>query len=373
MPDEKKHSDSTRHARDLRAVLWTYIRRHLPQDPPPSHAEANGTEQAKPSRTLRLLSRLPLVLSALFLVSFVWDFQGIVVGVLGRQLSLEGLLLAISVSGFIGFCTNWLAITMLFRPRIRRPLLGQGVIPAQRDRIIERLADAVSEQLISEKVIKERIERSGVVARYRDFAIQVTTNVVADPDFRSELKSLTGGYITGVLESEPVQAKLIDVALQNLDDFSGSKLEEFALKTYRKVKGDRLQQLIADVVHSLPDSVDAMVEHFDRLLDKVPRQLTEKSDSIEQWACDAVLRFVRMLDTRTMIQENLHSYDERQLESLIQESTDNQLDYIKYLGGALGIVGGLVIFDKWLAIPFLAVLVTGILLLDVIFYRLAKL
>ena len=373
MPGENGDtSDGAGHGRDLRAVLRTYIRRHWPQDTAPARAHPTSNRQSRPSRALRLLRILPLVLSLLFVASFVWDFQGIMLDVLGRPLALEGLLLALSVGGFIGFFTNWLAITMLFHPRRRRPLLGIGVVPAQRDRIVERLANAVSEQLINEEVIRNRIESSGVVSRYRDVALEFSSNIVADPDFRADLKDITGRYLAGVLKSEPVQAKLVDITLQKLDEFSSSSFEGFALRTYRFVKEDRLREFITEAVQSLPASADAMVEHLDGLLDELPGRLTEKSAAMEQWASEAVLSFVRTLDTRAMVQDNLESYDEYQLESLIKGSTNDQLNYIKYLGGAFGIVGGLVIFDKWLAIPFLAVLVAAILLLDQIIYRLTE-
>ena len=46
--------------------------------------------------------------------------------VLGGVLPLEGLLRIISVSGLIGFVTNWVAITMLFNPRQDRPGLRRA-------------------------------------------------------------------------------------------------------------------------------------------------------------------------------------------------------------------------------------------------------
>ena len=46
----------------------------------------------------------------------------------------------ISVSGLIGYGTNYIAIRMLFRPVSKRPIWGQGLIPAQRDRIIVTLS-----------------------------------------------------------------------------------------------------------------------------------------------------------------------------------------------------------------------------------------
>ena len=114
----------------------------------------------------------------------VWDFDGVSVSLLGRELVVDGLLRVLSVGGLIGFFTNWLAITMLFNPRERRPVFGQGLIPAQRDRVVFRLARAVSEELINEEIIKQKIQESGIIRKYSDLGLEVVRGVVHDPDFR---------------------------------------------------------------------------------------------------------------------------------------------------------------------------------------------
>ena len=51
----------------------------------------------------------------------------------------------LSVSGLIGPLSDWLAVAMLFQPRYRRPIFGQGLIWGQRERVIALLAQAISE------------------------------------------------------------------------------------------------------------------------------------------------------------------------------------------------------------------------------------
>ena len=87
------------------------------------------------------------------------------------------MLKVLTISGLIGFMTNWVAIKMLFRPTYKRPILGQGLIPAQKDRIAYRLARAVSEDLINPEMIKKKIQESQAISRYREKAItgQITS------------------------------------------------------------------------------------------------------------------------------------------------------------------------------------------------------
>ena len=70
-----------------------------------------------------------------------------------------------------------------------------------------------------------------------------------------------------------------------------------------------------------------------------------------------------------MIMSNMITYDESKLEDLLKKSTNEQLNYIKYLGGALGAIGGLVI---WQPVPSLILFaVSGAILFgaDELIYR----
>ena len=132
-------------ARDLGTLLLKYTRRHLPSDAVGERRRDRGPERMDTThgRLVGILKIVPISLLALFAASFFWDFEGMSTSFFGKTLPLEGVLRIVSVSGMIGFLTNWMAITMLFQPRKRRPLLGQGLIPAQRERVVFRLAQAV--------------------------------------------------------------------------------------------------------------------------------------------------------------------------------------------------------------------------------------
>src|SRR5690606_16247736 len=219
--EEAKVLTRTR-ARDLRQMLGRYVRRHMPPLPQkqggvPEPPRVVGTH----ARLLPYLRLVPILLVALFVVSFFWDFNGVALAAGDSSLSLQGLLRIISVSGLIGFLTNWLAISMLFNPRERRPIFGQGLIPAQRERVIYRLARAVSEELINEHIIKQKIEESGIIPRYRETAVTVTRGVVEDPEFRSELKSLTASYVDEVLGSPHVRERIAAFLVDKVEQHVG--------------------------------------------------------------------------------------------------------------------------------------------------------
>jgi len=293
----------------------------------------------------------------------------VTLNVAGRTLVLEGLLRILTVSGLIGFVTNWLAITMLFQPREERPLVGQGLIPAQRERVIFRLAKAVSEELINEEIIKRKIEESRVIPRYREMALSVTRGVLEDPAFRAEVKTLAASYVEQVLGSQEVRQRIVDFTIEKVEEHAGQGLSGLALKVYRFVNEDDFQRRIDRVVQQLPDSLDDAMDQVDHLLDRVPEKIEARSEDIEAWATRVVLGFVENLDVYSMIIENMRQYDEQQLERLLKTTSNEQLNYIKYLGGILGFVGGLVIWEPVLSLTVFATLGLTLYAVDEWLYR----
>ncbi len=357
-------------ARDLRGLLRKYVRRHLPPSKPkPERVTEPPRAVGAHARLLPVLRLVPVVLVALFGVSFVWDFPGVTVTAFGRTLALDGLLRILSVSGLIGFATNWLAITMLFNPRRKRPIFGQGLIPAQRERVIFRLAKAVSEELINEEIIKQKIEEHQIIPKYREMALSVTRGVIEDPGFRTELKALAADYAEKVLTSEQVRMRLAELAVQKIEEHAGEGLGRLALKAYRFLNEEDFKRRIDNAIRDLPTTLDTVLDEMDHLLDRVPLLIEAKSEEIEEWATRLVLGFVENLDVYTMIMGNMMQYDERQLENLLKRTSNEQLNYIKYLGGVLGFFGGLVIWQPALALSVFGALGLVLWGLDELLFR----
>ncbi len=357
-------------ARDLRGLVTRYARKHLPpreieRRAPAEPPRVTGTH----ARVLPYLRLIPWLLAVAFGVSFIWDFPETSFRIAGADLSLSGLLRIVSVSGLIGFLTNWLAITMLFNPRSKRPVFGQGLIPSQRERVIYRLARAVSDELINEDIIKQKIEESRVIPRYRDLALTVTRGVIEDPDFRTDLKVLTTDYLQQVLASEDVRKRIVEIAIEKIEQEVGQGLSGLALKVYRFLNEEDFQRRLDQSIRELPSSLDNVLDEMDVLLDRVPEKIEARSDEIEEWATRIVLGFVENLDVYTMIVENMSSYDEQQLENLIKGSTNEQLNYIKYLGGILGCIGGLVIWRPLFALAAFAILGSVLVAIDQLIFR----
>lgn len=70
------------------------------------------------------------------------------------------LLLIPIISAFIGWFTNWIAIKMLFHPRVPTKVLGitfHGIFPKRQRQFAEKLGKLVSNELLSFKDIEQKI------------------------------------------------------------------------------------------------------------------------------------------------------------------------------------------------------------------------
>lgn len=360
-------------ARDFRDLVAKYLRRHLPepetsvatQEAPPRHEGLYGN-------LILFLRTIPWILAVTLGVSFVWDFDGVVLYPFGYALNLEGLILVLSVSGLIGFFTNWLAITMLFNPREKRPIFGQGLIPSQRERVVYRLARAVSDELINEEIIKQKIEEAQIIPRYREMALSVTRGVLEDPDFRTDLKAITADYVETVLTSEQVRRRIVEFTAEKLEEYLGEGVGGLALKAYRYLNEDDFKRRLDKAVHAIPSNLDVVLDGMDELLDEIPGRIEARAEDIEEWSTRIVLGFVEKLDVYSMIMGNIARYDERQLEDLLKKTTNEQLNYIKYLGGVLGTIGGFVIWQPLLSLAILGTVVLTLYGVDEALFRAGK-
>ncbi|WP_251953680.1 DUF445 domain-containing protein [Salinibacter ruber] len=355
----------------LQRQIFRTASRHLPDsagtdgpsvEPPPKRT-------GRYARWLPILKALPWVLGALFALSFVWDFPGVALTVAGYTVVLEDLLRFTAVSGLVGFGTNWLAITMLFRPRTARPLVGQGLVPAQRERVAYRLAQAVSDELINKALIKEKIRESGLVAQYRDLLVAAASDVATDDAVRAEGKALLRRALRDVLSTPSVQTRIVALTAEQVEAQAGEGLSGLMLRAYRYFGEDDFRARLRETVRRLPDAVDPLVEELDPVLDRLPAELERRSDEIESLLTRVVLRLVDTLDLERMIYENVRAYDERQLEMLLRRTTNEQLNYIKYLGAALGIIGGFIIWAPAAALVVVTTLGLAVYGLDEALFR----
>jgi hypothetical protein len=361
-------AETRAHVVDLWDLLKKYGTRHSPT---PSSSPV--TTPSLPSVSIHVpalhyLRMTPAILTTLFIVSFVWDFPRMSFQVWNTSVALDGLLRMLSVSGLIGFLTNWLAVAMLFQPRQRRPIFGQGLIPAQRERVIARLAQSISERLINAQLIHEQIEANGLIPRTREMALGIVRGMVEDPEFRTDLKQLVIHYVEQIVADKHVREELVQVVMQKMKQ-QETGLSGLVLTFLRHFKEDELEGKIDDAIREMPSSLDGLLDRGHHLLDALPLHFEARSQELEQWVTQAVLHFVQQLDVHGLLMANMGKYDEAQLEDLLKNTSNEQFNYIKYLGGVLGFFGGLVIWQPVTALILFGALGVSLWIIDEVLMR----
>jgi uncharacterized membrane protein YheB (UPF0754 family) len=281
---------------------------------------------------------IPILLTAVFLLSFRFDY--------------DGLARILSASGLIGYGTNWLAITMLFRPRRKRPLLGWGLIPANKERIATSLAGAVSRNLVNPDLIRKRLVESRVLSNYLDRLADQTTGIIRSSAFRTDLDRLIMDEIRTWVGSEQIRGQMAEALADALEGAtSSSRLEHIAFKAYRRMRGDSFLAMIDHAMRTIPDHVEPHLVYIHRWLDSIPEETRRHSADIETHILDSLHRVLSDMDLSALIRDTICAYDESRLELLIQEATSEQLKTIQYLGAILGTFGGFLIWKPLIALP----------------------
>ncbi|MFQ5655538.1 MAG: DUF445 domain-containing protein, partial [Planctomycetota bacterium] len=66
------------------------------------------------------------------------------------------------IGALIGWCTNWLAVKMIFRPRRPRSMLGfriEGLLPRRRSDLARSVARTVEQDLLSVDEIQDLVKK----------------------------------------------------------------------------------------------------------------------------------------------------------------------------------------------------------------------
>jgi uncharacterized membrane-anchored protein YjiN (DUF445 family) len=317
----------------------------------PILVQATATKKSNISFRLQFIRLIPVTLIILLLVSFLLQGGNYSINIGTLNVNFDGFLRIISISGLIGFLTNWIAITMLFRPLNPRPVFGQGLIPAQKVIIAEKLANAVNKNLINTSLIRERLLNSGVLTQILDSAESSISELAEDPNFREYLYQTVSDGIRGVLSDTQIRGQLANRILLEFEQSMYDKgLERLAFKAYRQLRGNEAAEILSRTLEQVPIILYDHRHNFDELIEGLPFRIKHKRTDLELYIWTTLENLINHIDVKSIVEQNLNNYDEGRLEKLIKDSTFEQLDYIKYLGAVLGILGGLFIWNAVVAL-----------------------
>ena len=155
------------------------------------------------------------------------------------------------ISAFIGWFTNWIAIKMLFHPRLPKKILGitfHGIFPKRQKQFAEHLGRLVSKELLSFKDIEEKITHPDNIKKVMPLVdehidsflsnklaatMPMLSMFIGDKTiaqlkevFMAELEELFPQLMKNYMNSLQSELDLEKIVINKVAGFSSDKLEE---------------------------------------------------------------------------------------------------------------------------------------------------
>lgn len=367
----------------MKDKIRTYLTKYYPFDQILSHdPEEPGKEQSfnayKGSRFLHyfilFLQLLPWLCVLGFIVSFIPSLNPdytFTLPYFNREISMEGIIKIVSIGGLIGFGTNKLAIRMLFRPVHKRPVWGQGLIPAQKDRIIYALANGMHDHILNPSLIRARLDDSGLVKRINDILIDGTSGLMQDETLREELKKIIYQSLDEYVNQQKVKKEFLNLIDQRVES-NVEGVPRFLLRTFKRLNPADYEAVIHKVIENIPkislDILHKIEDEMNRWVAYIRIQRSVTSDFI----MNALTETLEKIDIPSLLRGQMEHFDEVRLEKMVRDATNEQLLYIQYLGALLGMLGGLLIWQPELMTLVYAIVFGILYIIDIIIYRLTQ-
>lgn len=284
------------------------------------------------------------------------------------------LLLPPLIGAVIGYCTNYIAVKMLFRPyhpfRIGKWTLPftPGVIPKRKPELAHAVGNAVGKSLLGEGEMLEMLKSDGVKATIAGGIdsgiqeyIQDKTLGMAAKDFAGEeswtvMKEKAGNYlsekITAGIQNANIQDLIVEQGKAAVMQMGGmvamfvndsmiaalaqpiaQKLEDYiATEGSEKIKSSVMEELDTLEDKNLPDLVNAdMQKQISGKILKIYDEFVEKKGA----------EIAKGFDVCAVVEEKINAMDVKELESLILSVMKHELGMVVNLGALIGFVLGL--------------------------------
>ncbi|MBK9528364.1 MAG: DUF445 family protein [Acidobacteria bacterium] len=152
-----------------------------------------------------------------------------------------------------GYAGAWLAVRMLFRPRLPVKFLGitvfpQGMIPRHRERLANAIGKAVGQELVSQDTIIEQLTGNDFLRKKIQTVVDSYTSEILAEDYPSLIEALPKNVREPVLDAiSALQLKLADhiKAVLKSDD-SLDAIRGFVTRRVDDVLGKRVSDVVDD-------------------------------------------------------------------------------------------------------------------------------
>lgn len=283
------------------------------------------------------------------------------------------IILPIAVGALIGYCTNYIAIKMLFRPRRALHIGGHrvpftpGVIPKNQGRIAAAVGHAVSDTLLTQEDLAARLTggaaKEKLVASLRQTLTEDPTPLAdrlpqaGRADLTEAVSQAVSGKILRGLKQVDMTRVVGEIAQTSFGDLMGNPMVAMFLGGGMIDSiCQKLSQALGDFVDQRgPDLVVPLVQEELAGLGAKPLGAGLMDLGLSPAAFDAILEGVvdqalsaglqpvlASLDVQAVVEEKIKAMDARDLEDLVLSVMKNELQAVVNLGAVIGGLIGIV-------------------------------
>lgn len=233
----------------------------------------------------------------------------------------------------IGFITNAIAIRMLFRPLEEKRIVGlrvpftPGIIPRQRGQLAESIGKMVSQRLLTEEVLREKIGseqfRQGLTERVAGFSAAIIGT--SSEDFANNANNHGSTSLVSATATDDAEREALN---ERIFEFASLLIERF-------LKSDALETMVRTVARYALDGIGSVT--LSEIFRDRDKALQSAGDFIEEILAGPVSHTVtelaqRWAEQQTQANTSISRYITEdvieQVESLVESGYQPVFDYL---------------------------------------------
>ncbi|NOT61684.1 MAG: DUF445 family protein [Acidobacteria bacterium] len=253
-----------------------------------------------------------------------------------------------------GYGAAWLAVRMLFRPRLPIYLFGKrlpltpGLLPKERDRFITALSGMIANRLLNIEVLSAELAKLDLATEITALAQREYAKYTNDDAaLRSIARHL--GERLDVLSRDEAAKRAMAVRLHGIIDRETVDAGFFRrLAAGYLMDVETLEKLIGKGLESAAEGVtesEGVRKALRETLTQVPQKLltngTQNALISPATIASLVETLSRKLDIRAILLNRLNAFSNQDIENLVMETAGREINAIVWFGAAIGLIVGI--------------------------------
>ena len=294
-------------------------------------------------KPLRFVFRfvVPVIFSVVLVLKILSSPDiGLLTGIADNYLDIAYKIL---LSSMVGYYTNFLAITMLFKPKIKSRHGIQGLIPGNQDQIAENLGDGISDNFFNATDLIEYVNKNDMISNGVSSMKEYVDLTLDNPNHQAEITKWI--LNTFQVNSPKIFYLLLQLSEINLTKYLRERIDLASLtrEITRIIETNiddgtidlkAISRELTTFLHkNVPELSEAIFKQVNKAIEKqstIKRNLLKLAtwtfDFDQDMIEDYLYEMVSSPEFRTRLYKNLESLVKRLTEYLDSESGMKQLD-----------------------------------------------